>query len=280
MRPAAAAPRRRSRRVLFVITLLAITFVTIDTTGGGAFVPVRNLASDVVSPLSGAVGWVTTPFRNAWAGITGYEDLERENQDLQDQLDQIAASEITEANAKEQYDRLREQLDIGFVGEIPTQVARVTSGSGNNFEDHRVEIDKGRDAGLQVGMPVVTKRGLVGRIERVAASRSVVQLATDPAFVIGVRLADTQVLGVGHGSGADSPFVVDRGPELADQIRPGEAVVTSGLDRAVMPADVPVGLVHEVVPDESSQSLVLRIRFSARLSELDVVQVMKWTPPS
>jgi cell shape-determining protein MreC len=47
-----------------------------------------------------------------------------------------------------------------------------------------------------------------------------------------------------------------------------------------MPPDVPVGHVQEVVPDESSQTLVLRVRFSARLSELDVVQVMKWTPPA
>lgn len=266
--------------MLLIISLLAVTFVTIDATGGGAFDPIRNTAADVVSPLSGAVGWVTTPFRNAWAGMTDYEDLEAENQALQDRLDEIEAEGITEANASEQLERLREQLDIGFVGEVPTQVARVTSSSRGNFEDHRVEIDKGRNAGIESGMPVVTKRGLVGRVERVASDTSVVQLATDPAFVIGVRLADTQVLGVGHGSGADSPFVVDRGPELADEVRPGEAVVTSGLDRAIMPADIPVGVVEEVVPDESARSLVLRIDLSASLSELDVVQVMKWTPPA
>ncbi len=279
MRPV-AAPRRRSRRVLLVITLLAITFVTIDATGGGAFDPVRNTASDVVAPLADAVGWVTTPFRNAWAGVTGYEDLQQENERLQAQLDEIESREMTEANAAEQLERLKEQLGISFVGEIPTQVARLTSGPRNNFEDHRVEIDKGRDAGLEVGMPVVTQGGLVGRLERVSSDRSVVQLVTDPSFVIGVRLADTQVLGVGHGSGAGAPFVVDRGPELSDQISEGEVVLTSGLDRSIMPPDVPLGYVQEVVPDESSQTLVLRVRFSARLSELDVVQVMKWTPPT
>jgi rod shape-determining protein MreC len=266
--------------VLLVITLLAITFVTIDATGGGAFDPVRNTASDVVSPLAGAVEWVTTPFRNAWAGVTGYEDLQVENERLRSELDDLEGREITEANAAEQLERLQQQLNIGFVEEIPTQVARVTSGDRNNFEDHRVEIDKGRDAGLEVGMPVVTRGGLVGRIERVSADRSVVQLATDPTFVIGVRLADTQVLGVGHGSGAGAPFVVDRGPELSDEVAEGEFVLTSGLDRSVMPPDVPVGSVQQVVPDESSQTLVLRVRFSARLSELDVVQVMKWTPPA
>jgi rod shape-determining protein MreC len=266
--------------VLLVITLLAITFVTIDATGDGAFDPVRNTASDVVSPLAGAVGWVTTPFRNAWAGVTGYEDLERENDRLRDELDRMEGLEITEANASEQLKRLQEQLDIGFVGDIPTQVARVTGGRRNNFEDHRVEIDKGSDAGLEVGMPVVTKSGLVGRLERVSKDRSVVQLATDPAFVIGVRLADTQVLGVGHGSGAGAPFVVDRGPELSDEVTVGEAVLTSGLDRSVMPPDVPLGYVQEVVPDESTQTLVLRVRLRAGLSELDVVQVMKWLPPS
>lgn len=266
--------------MLLVITLAAITLVTIDATGSGAFDPVRNIASDIVSPVSGAVGWVATPFRNAWAGMNGYDDLERENERLRDELAQIEGEGIVETNAQEQLDRLRKQLDIGFVGQIPTEVARLASGPRNNFSDHRLEIDKGSDAGLEVGMPVVTKSGLVGRIERVASTRSVVQLATDPSFSIGVRVAETQTLGVGHGSGPRGPFVVDRGPELTAEIEPGDSVLTSGLDRAIMPADIPIGTVAEVQPDEAARTLILRVNWAASFSELDVVQVLKWTPPS
>lgn len=266
--------------MLLVITLLAITLVSIDAIGGNAFDPVRNGASDALGPVGGAVRWVTTPFRNAWRGVSGYEELEAENEELRAQLDEVVSDDITQRNAAEQLGRLTAQLDIGFVGEIPTEVARVATGPRNNFTDHRLEIDKGSDAGLEVGMPVVTKSGLVGRLDRVARTRSVVQLATDPSFVIGVRVAETQDLGVGHGAGTANPFVVDRGIELADEVDVGDAVVTSGLQRAVMPPDIPVGIVAEVRPDEAARSLILRVDLAAKLSQLDVVQVLKWVPPS
>jgi rod shape-determining protein MreC len=261
-----------------VITLLAITLVSIDALGGNVFAPVRNVTSDVVSPLSGAVRWVTTPIRNAWAGISDYNELESENEELRAQLDELASSDISNQHTAEQLKRLQAEKDIGFQGEIPTEFARVASGPRNNFVDHRLEIDKGSNSGLEVGMPVTSGGALVGRLERVASTRSVVQLATDPAFVIGIRIAETQDLGVGHGSGAQSPFVVDRGIELTDQVDSGDAVVTSGLERAVMPPDLPVGVVAEVQPDEAAQTLILRVDLAARLSQLDVVQVLRWVP--
>lgn len=275
MRP--TTTRRRSRRVLIVVTLLALTFVTLDATGG--MDPVRNVAADVLEPVGRAVAWLTTPVRNAWQGITGYDELEKENEELRGELDGIRAEAARETNYAEQLERLTEQLNIRFVGELPTQVARVASGPRSNFEDNRVVIDKGRDAGLEVGMPVVTKAGLVGRLDRVAGSTSVVQLITDPAFVAGVRVATTQDLGVGHGSGAGNPFVVDQGIEIGDQVEEGDPVLTSGLDRSVMPPDIPIGLVTEVQPDEASRSLILRVDPGEHLSQLDVVQVVKWTPP-
>ena len=273
-----AGSRRRSRRVLFVITLAALTLVTLDASGVNAFEPVRSTASDIVSPLSGAVGWVTTPFRNMWNGITGYGDLEEENERLREELADYEGADITERNYAEQLERLTKQLDVSFAGDLPTQVARVASGPRNNFSDHRLEIDKVSDAGLEVGMPVVTTNGVVGRIERVATQRSVVQLATDPSFFMGVRVGDTQDIGIGHGSGPDGPMVVDRGIELVDEVEVGDVVVTSGLERAVMPPDLPVGFVAEVQPDEAASQLILRVDFAAEFSQLDVVQVLKWTP--
>ncbi len=278
MRPS-GPPKRRSRRVLLIITLVAITLVTIDATGGGAFDPVRNLAADVTSPLSGAVSWTTSPFRNAWAGITGYDELEEENQALRDQLAEIEGNEILETNAQEQLERLRDQLNIAFVGDIPTEVARVATGPRNNFSDNRMEIDKGADQGLAVGMPVVTKSGLVGRLERVARTTSVVQLITDSEFVIGARVGDTQHVGIGHGTGWGEPFLVER-VEVNTDIETGNVVLTSGFDRAIMPPLLPIGTISEIITNSASNTLLLKVDLSAELERLDVVQVMKWTPPA
>ena len=274
------ATRRRSRFVLLVLSLVAVTLITLDARDVPVFTGIRNFAADAFAPVGGAFDWATTPFRNAWDGITGYGDLRDENEQLRQQLDALRSEKIKGANAEEQLKRLNEQLQLGFGQEIPSQIARVTSGPYSNFTDYRLELDKGSDSGLAVGMPVVTKAGLVGRLDRVSRTRSVVQLATDPDFVVGVRLASSQDLGVGHGGGDSDRFIVDRGIELADPVKPGEAVLTSGLTNSVMPPDIPIGLVDKVTPDENARVQLLQIRFGVDFSQLDVVQVLKWTPQS
>ena len=86
-------------------------------------------------------------------------------------------------------------------GAIDTTTARVLSSDPSNFS-HTIDISKGSDDGLKVGMPVVTGAGLVGRVVQVTPSRSTVQLITDPDFLVGVRLLGSDLAtGTAHGQG-------------------------------------------------------------------------------
>ncbi len=275
------ATRRRSRFVLLVVSLVAVTLITLDARDVPVFTGVRNAASDAFSPVSGAFEWATTPVRNAWHGMTGYGDLQAENERLRQRLDRLQGQSMEGANAIAQLKALNEQLHLGFVADdVPTQVARVASGPYSNFDDHRIEIDKGSDQGLSPGMPVVNDGGLVGRLDRVSRTRSVVQLLTDPDFVVGVRLANSQDLGVGHGGGEGNKFIVDRGIELSDPVKPNDVVLTSGLTDAIMPPGIPIGLVSKVTPDENTQLQLLQVDMKVDFSQLDVVRVIKWKPSS
>ena len=277
MRP--VATRRRSRYVLIVLSLVAVTLIALDAGGVPVFNGVRSVAGDTASPFEGAFNWVSAPIRNAWNGITGYDDLVAENEQLRGRIGELESADAAETNAREQLRRLNEQLELGFVDAIPTQIARVSSGAYSNFADYRVEIDKGSSSGLAEGMPVVTRSGLVGRLERVGSNSSVVQLASDPAFAVGVRLASSQDLGVGRGGGATGNFVVDRGIDLEDPVRTGEAVLTSGLSTSIKPPDIPVGIVTEVAATPTTREQRLEVSLSAELTQLDVVQVLKCEPP-
>ena len=94
-----------------------------------------------------------------------------------------------------------------------------------------------------------------------------------------MRLASTQDIGLGHGGGDSNRFVVDRGIDVGDPVEPGEVVLTSGLDDSVMPKDIPIGLVDKVRPDENTGMQLLLVDYAVDFSQLDVVQVLKWTPP-
>jgi rod shape-determining protein MreC len=278
--------RRRSRYVLLVLTLLAVTLITLDARGVIALGSAKEGAVDVLAPVRSGARWVTTPFRNAWNGITGYEGLEQENSELRAELERLRGEEMLEENARAELQRLQEQLNLGFVGDLDTQIARVTTGAYSNFEDHTLELDKGSDHGLAVGNPVVAGvsgevdgGGLVGRLVQVSRTRSVVQLITDPDLHIGIRLVDPPDIGVGRG-GEGGTFIVDRGIDITDPVEPGEGVLTGGLEDAIMPAGVPIpiGNVTRVTPDPAAFTQVLHVEFSVDFSRLDVVQVIKWVP--
>lgn len=270
--------RRRSRYVLAVLTLLAVTLITLDARGVGVFDGMRNVAGDVLGPVGDAFAWVTTPVRNAWGGISDYDDLKTENEKLRDRVAKLEGDAAKGANAVEQLKRLRRQLNLGFADDIPSQVARVATGPYSNFDTFRMEIDKGSDDGIAVGNPVVTRDGLVGRVDRVSRTRAVVQLLTDPEFRLGVRLASTQTLGIGHGGGDSDRFIVQK-IQTGVPVEPGEVVLTSGLENSVMPPDIPIGTVDKVTVDENPGLRLLLVSYGAKFSELDVVQVLKWTPP-
>jgi rod shape-determining protein MreC len=268
--------------VLLVLTLLAVTLITIDARDLPILGTAREGAVDALAPVRSAARWVTSPFRNAWHGITGYDGLQQENEELRADLDRLRGEDLVGRNSTEELERLKEQLGIGFADGLETQIARVTTGAYSNFDDHTLELDRGSDQGLSVGNPVVTNAGLVGRIVQVSRTRAVVQLLTDPDLNVGIRLASTQDMGVGHGGGSSEIFIVDRGIDIADPVEPGEAVLTGGFEDAIMPPGrpIPVGVVAKVSPDAATRTQVLQVDYSVDFSRLDVVQVLLWAPPT
>ena len=68
---------------------------------------------------------------------------------------------------------------------------------------HYIIINRGSNDGILRGMPVVTNQGLIGRVDAVIADAARVQLITDPASAINVRLqnADTDAVLIGSVTG-------------------------------------------------------------------------------
>ena len=275
--------RRASRigrtRVLFLLVVTSITLLTLDFRGSGAVDGARGAASTVVSPLVDAAATITEPFTNAWNGIFGYSDLEQENQALREQLAEMEGDVAEAQEVLRQMDEIAALDRISRWTDIESTVARVVGGSFTNFEN-TVQIDRGTDDGVAVGMPIVTGAGLAGRVIAATGSRSTVQLITDPGFDIGIRLAVTGEVGVARGTGTGRPLVVDQGipVNLEDNVGNFETVTTSGVSRSAFPPDIPVGRVTEVSAAADQLSLVLTIDPLADLSRLTHVRVLLWEP--
>jgi len=108
---------------------------------------------------------------------------------------------------------------------------------------HYVIINRGSNDGILRGMPVVTNQGLIGRIDAVIADAARIQLITDPASSVNVRLqnAETEASLVGSVTG-------DVNLQLIPQdvnVQPGDLVLTSGLGGGY-PPDLIIGQVLNV----------------------------------
>lgn len=92
---------------------------------------------------------------------------------------------------------------------------------------HYVIINRGSNDGIRRGMPVVTNQGLVGRIDAVIADASRVQLVTDPASTVNIRLQNAEVEATLSGS-VTGDVALDLIPQDTN-IQSGDLVLTSGL---------------------------------------------------
>jgi rod shape-determining protein MreC len=267
----------RSRFTLILLILTSITLLTLDIRGFGPLEGARDSTLSALGPVKDFVADATAPVSDAWNGAFHYGDLEAENERLQDRIREL---EGTQVNAERDITTLRNilgELTIPYVGDIETRVATVVSGPVNNFDDV-IEIDKGSDDGLEVGMPAVSRGGLVGRIDRVTPNRSRIVLITDPGFIVGVRLTRSGDVGVARGQGSDRPLIVDQSVEADVVVQDNELVTTSGLERGLFPADVPVGTVRssQILEGELDQELL--VDPLANLGDLSYVNIMLWTP--
>ncbi len=266
-----------SRTRIVVLVLASVTLVVFGLRDVPIVRDLREGVAAVISPVEGTVSAVTSPVRNAWHGITDYEDIKDENDRLHTELAEADAAEIGRSDAETQLEDLSASLNLPFAGDVPKVTARVVSGPRSNFS-HAVEIDKGTDDGVVVGMPGATGGGLVGRVIQATGGSAQVELVTDPEFRVGVRLATTGDLGTARGQGRDEPLAVDSSISPRAEVAPGTGMVTSGIDRSAFPPGIPVGTVASVRQGSGGLALELVLEPLVDVDQLSYVTVLQWQP--
>ncbi len=270
----------RSRLTIALLVFTSLALLTLDFRDAAMVQSARRTAGTVFSPLRGVAETVSEPFTNAWNGVTSYGDVNAENEELRRRIDELEGREVLEEDAVQQLAELLDQQGLEWIGAEPTTAARVVSGNPSNFS-HTLDISKGSDDGIKVGMPVVNGAGLVGKVVQAQSGRSTVQLITDPDFAVGIRLLPSNVTGTARGQGRGEDLIIDTNLEAGTEAvpNPGASLTTSGIDRAAFPASIPVGKVREVKESRGGLGLDLLVRPMADTAELSFVTVILWEPP-
>ncbi len=215
---------RRRRRTVAVLLLTSTILITLDLRGNAVFDATRTAFGYALRPFEIAGDVVTRPIVRAWQGISDVDDLRRENERLQAEVDAQRSAEIAAQNALIENRELRDQVGLESLAAFDKVSAGIIGSSPSNF-DQQVEIDRGSLDGIRVGMPVVNAAGLVGKITRVSLETSIVMLITDPSYTVPVKV----VAGLGFDAIGNPSDTVPSGLDIANVTTPASTTTTTPL---------------------------------------------------
>ena len=224
--------KRVSRSLQTVIVALVVVGLLVLALGG-YFTPVSSrftlLLVDVQS-------WVSTRYMAVSDFLTVPRDmasLRQQNTDLESEVAQLQTQVINLQQQVTETNILSALVDFARANpQYSYKAAAVIGRDPSPFLSY-VIINIGSDQGLLPGMPVVTDKGLVGRVDAVIAEAARVQLITDSASAVDVRLQSSNTDAILDGS-VTSDLSLDMISQNAS-VTVGDVVLTSGLGGSYPP---------------------------------------------
>ena len=205
----------------------------------------RNALSVVTYPLQMAASTPADVVRNASRYFGTLIDVQLENADLR--RHQLGAGErlLRFEHLEQENAHLRELLQMSRRVETRSIAADILYNAPDPFA-RKVILDRGAQQGVEPGLAVVDANGVIGQVTRVHPIQAEVTLLTDRNQSIPVSVGRNGVRGVLYGVGRG---MLEMRHVLADvDIRPGDQLVTSGLDGVFVPG-LPVATVTRVNRD-------------------------------
>lgn len=170
--------------------------------------------------------------------------------------------------------RLQELLNLKRDTHYNLVAARVIARDPSLWFDSIV-INSGRSSGIELGMPVVTPEGVVGRVVATSPITSQVMLITDERSGTGAivgQLGSSQAFGSIRGLGDGGLLRMNYVSGL-EKVAVGDRVWTTGQD-AIYPPGLSVGEVVDVKEGTSNVPHTITVKPSARLNSLEEVAVL------
>jgi rod shape-determining protein MreC len=233
--------------------VLGLALLALSLWQPAAFAPLRGVATDVVAPV-GTGGAVTrSGSQGFFATISGYFNAGQQNAELRRE-NELARIRLAEAEAiKAENQRLKGLLALRDSESKPVAMARLVGSTSTSVRRHAY-ISAGSSSGVAPGMPVVSERGVIGRVLETGRNSARVLLLTDSESVLPVRRAKDNVIAFaeGRGDGLLRIRLVNLG---VNPLKVGDVMVTSGAGGYYRPG-VAVAVIAKITPDGGIARLV------------------------
>jgi|WetSurMetagenome_2_1015567.scaffolds.fasta_scaffold00026_14 rod shape-determining protein MreC len=210
------------------------------------------------------------PFQFYFSQTERIKNIYAENRRLKEQVAflSVKVAQLTE-NVREN-ERLTDLLGISSRFSFTLAPARVVARDPSYLSRSAI-IDVGKNEGVAAYMPVITSRGVAGKIVQAMGRMSLVQLLVDPANRTGVmigRSRETGILETVNGSDFSIMFRAHADVEV------GDTIVTSGLG-GIYPKGLLAGTVTKLEEGRDPIFKKAFVKLEVNLDRLEEVFVIK-----
>lgn len=262
----------KKHRIPIILVIVSVSFLILaiyntfhpDPFAGlrqGVFECAAILRDVLRRPLEGA--------SNAWKRYVFLVGVAEENRKLRRDIDQLTAQIATYREAYEENLRLRKLLELEDGRQGRRLVAQVV-GLERKYVIKTMIINRGTAHGVSNSAPVITDRGLVGRVVETSWHASRVLLIIDETSNIDAIVQSSRVQGIvqGTGNGCIMKYV-----GKMEEVKKGDAVVTSGISQT-FPKGLLVGYVESVDRLEGGMFQKIELVPAVLFSRLEEVIVL------
>jgi rod shape-determining protein MreC len=247
--------RRRLVVGLLVFASLVMITVYFRESSSGSLHGVQSTGSTALRPFEIAANRIARPFHDAYNWTSDVFHAKAENKQLRADNKRLQQEAIQAATAAQQASVLQKLLKLkrapAYQDYAKSAVtAEVLSNPVSQF-DQTILIAAGSDSGVRPYDAVVTDRGLVGQVTKVAHKMALVTLLTDKESAVTSKDLQTSAVGIVHHSqGPEDLLFLDRVAKNK-VVNRGDVVITAGQLSghrlsSFFPKNIPIGRVTRV----------------------------------
>lgn len=242
--------------ILLILTMVCLLLIGASVAFEEVLTPLRFITGVTITPMQkgiNAVGnWVTDKIDM----LADIRDLQAENEELRAQLDSYQSENKMIMSDTNELNDLRKlyELDSRYPDYEKVAANVISKDSGNWFDTFI--LDKGSNAGIQVGCNVMAGNGLVGIVTEVGPNYSKVRaIIDDNSNVSAMFLTNSSLCNVvGDEKYMDDGYIrvehIDKDLDVSE----GDELVTSNISDKFLPG-ITIGYVQNLTLDSNNLTM-------------------------
>jgi rod shape-determining protein MreC len=262
--------------IVIIITLTMLMVIALSTNQNSRVNWLGNAISIPLAPVQEFFSFTGKKIEGSLGLFKDIRVVRKENEELKAQIDQLEKEKRELERYRQEIKELRDVLsfkdqynDFDFLG-----VNIIAKDPGNWF--HVFTIDRGGKDGIQPDFPVITSKGLVGRVNNVWPFSAKVVSVIDEDSTVSAIISKTRdyVLVKGDITLKNQGLCKLEYIPADIDVTVGDTVETSGIG-GVFPRGIIIGTIKEVMGNDSSFSKYAIITPAVDFKRLEEVVVLK-----